>query len=71
MDNQQAALERAIGTLTRVRKISVYLGDNTDPEEYTGHMLFSNDTHIIINCEDGTKVFLLRTFVTRLEERPI
>ena len=57
--------------LTRASRIEIYVGSATDPEGFIGHMLFSNETHLIINCEDGAKVFLLRTVVTRIIERPL
>jgi hypothetical protein len=70
-EHTKDAIEEAIGSLTRTRHISVYVGGSLFPDNYIGHAVWGNTTHLVVNCEDGRKVFYLRTTVTKLEENPL
>lgn len=64
------ALEEAMATLTRSMKIRIEQVD-TEPEDIVGHVLFCNDSHLLVKREDGCKLWYLRTNVLRVIETPL
>jgi hypothetical protein len=67
-ESSENALDKAVGVLTRARRLDVYIDGSPTPERYIGHALFTNETHLIINLENGSRIFILRTSVSRLVE---
>lgn len=67
----KSPVEEALAGLTRARTIDIWFGESRTPERYIGHLMFSNDNYLIVNGEDGRKVFLRHALVTRIVETPL
>lgn len=63
------ALDKAIDSLTETRRIKVFVGE-ADAVEHVGYALWCNDTHLVVNCTDGSRIFYLRSAVILLTETP-
>lgn len=62
-------LDEKINKLVRPRKIAVSF--NGQRREWYGVVLWSNPTHVVINCGNGRRIFLLRSKLDELVETPI